>query len=90
VPSLRAFLSVILLTAAASPALAQTTINLSHDLVQLGIANQRMVPNMSALDSQPLFVAALQYVQSNPVQLVTADPGAYYFLAPADNPAIYV
>ena len=49
-----------------------------------------MVPNMSALDSQPLFVAALQYVQSNPVQLVTADPGAYYFLAPADNPAIYV
>jgi uncharacterized protein (TIGR03437 family) len=49
-----------------------------------------MVPNTPALDSQPLFVAALEYVQNNPVQLVTADPGSYYFMAPAANSAIYV
>jgi hypothetical protein len=48
-----------------------------------------MIPNMSALDSQPLFAAALQYVQNNGVQLVTADPGSYYFLT-SQNDFIYV
>jgi hypothetical protein len=49
-----------------------------------------MIPNMSSLDSQPLFVASLEYLQNNPVQLVLADPGAYYLLTPSTNSAVYV
>lgn len=76
---------------AALPAYAQTTLNLSRDLVPLGIASQNMVPNTPALDAQPLFSAALQYIQNNPLQLLTADPGAYYFLTPlAVNTGVYV
>lgn len=71
------------------PVYAQT-INLSHDLVPLGIASQNMVPNTPGLDSQPLFMAALQYIQNNPAQLLTADPGAYYFASTTSNTAVYV
>ena len=80
---------LIFYTITALPVCAQTTLNLSRDLVSLGIASQNMVPNTPGLDSQPLFTAALQYVQSNAVQLLTADPGAYYFLTPA-NEYLYV
>src|SRR3984957_5062057 len=68
---------------------AATTLNLSHDLVPLGIASQNLVPNTPTLDAQPLFAAAIQYAQNNGVQVVTADPGAYYFLT-SQNGAIYV
>ena len=43
----------------ASPASAQTTLNLSHDLVPLGIASTNMSPNQPALDAGPLFVAGV-------------------------------
>ena len=86
---IRLLLALQLCVLAPLPIAAQSAINLSHDLVTLGIANQNMVPNMPALDSQPLFAAALQYVQSNSVQLVTADPGAYYFLT-SQNDFIYL
>ncbi|HLW76400.1 MAG TPA: hypothetical protein VKS01_05430, partial [Bryobacteraceae bacterium] len=70
---------------------AQTTINLSHDLVPLGIADQNMTPDTPALDSQPLFLAALNYIQNNPVELLTADPGAYYFVSTfPSNSAVYL
>ncbi|MDP8978954.1 MAG: hypothetical protein M3O35_00025 [Acidobacteriota bacterium] len=60
---------------------AQTTIlNLSHDLTSLNIAPSNMTPNTPALDSRPLFEAAVQYAQANSIPLITADPGAYYFL----------
>src|SRR5262249_50584468 len=69
---------LLFLASIAVPSLAgQTTINLSRDLVPLGIASQNMVPNSSTLDAQPLFMAAMQYIQNNPVQVLTADPGAY-------------
>jgi hypothetical protein len=88
---IRASLLVLLCSTVAFPFQAGTTLNLSHDLVPLGIASQNMTPDTPSLDAQPLFVAALTYVQNNPVQLLTADPGAYYFLTPLTvNPGVYV
>jgi uncharacterized protein (TIGR03437 family) len=84
------FVFLIFLLIPLGPLRAQITLNLSHDLVAAGIASQNMTPNSPALDSQPLFLAALQYIQNNPVQFLTADPGAYYFLTPSSNTAVYV
>jgi hypothetical protein len=66
-----------------------TTLNLSHDLVPLGIASQNLAPDQPALDARPLFQAALQYIHSHPVQVLTLDKGAYYFLTP-QNPANFL
>jgi uncharacterized protein (TIGR03437 family) len=74
---------------AASSVHAATTLNLSHDLVPLGIASQNLTPNTPSLDAQPLFSAAVQYIQNNPVAVLTADPGAYYFLT-SQNDVIYL
>ncbi len=60
--------------------LAAQVLNMSHDLVPLGIASQNLTPNNPALDARPLFQAALQYVQNHPVQTLTLDTGAYYLL----------
>lgn len=59
---------------------AGSTLNLSHDLVSLGIASQNLVPGDPTLDARPLFQAALQYVAAHPTALITLDHGAYYFL----------
>jgi len=59
---------------------AAQVLNMSHDLTTLGIANQNLTPNNSSLDARPLFQAALNYVQSHPVQTLTLDTGAYYLL----------
>jgi hypothetical protein len=68
------------------PARAQSSsINLSRDLVALGIASANMVPNQPALDARPLWEAAIAYVRQNGVTSVTADPGAYYFLSTANS-----
>jgi hypothetical protein len=56
-------------------------LNMSHDLVSLGIASQNLMPNNPSLDSTPLFQAALNYVQNHPVQTLTLDTGAYYLLS---------
>lgn len=64
-----------------------STINLSHDLVRLGIASQNLAPDNSSLDARPLFQATLQYVKSHNTQLLTLDPGAYYFLTPQNSVA---
>ena len=67
---------------------AQTgIINLSHDLVRLGIAFDNLRPNDPTSDARPLFQAALLYAQSHSVHLITVDRGAYYFLTPQDSQA---
>src|ERR1700736_4445349 len=74
----RVFLWLIVLSFQAH---AQTgVLNLSRDLTGLKIATQNMTPNTPALDSRPLFEAAVQYAQANSIPLITCDPGSYYFL----------
>jgi hypothetical protein len=63
------------------------TINLSHDLVRLGIASENLAPNSPSVDARPLFQATLQYVKSHSTTLVTLDRGAYYFLTPQNQTA---
>jgi hypothetical protein len=64
-------------------------LNLSRDLVRLGIAPQNLTPDDPSLDARPLFQAALSYVEQNHTPLVTVDFGAYYFLTP-QNPETYL
>jgi hypothetical protein len=59
-------------------------INLSHDLVELGIASGNLRPDSPATDARPLFQAALAYAQGHAVHLLTVDRGDYYFLTPQD------
>ncbi len=70
---------------------AQTgiTINLSHDLVRLGIASENLAPDSPKTDARPLFQATLAYAHSHSVGLITVDRGAYYFLTP-QTPQIYL
>jgi hypothetical protein len=63
------------------------TINLSHDLVRLGIAASNLPPDSPGTDARPLFQAALQYAASHPIHRITVDHGAYYFLTPEDASA---
>ncbi len=64
-------------------------LNLSRDLVRLGIASRNLTPDDPNLDARPLFQAALKYVGQHHTFLVTADHGAYYFLSP-QNPETYL
>ena len=57
-----------------------TQINVSQDLVALGIARQNAVPGNSSVDARPLFQAAIQYATANGISRIVADPGAYWFL----------
>jgi hypothetical protein len=70
-----AFLSVILAAVASS----QTTLNLSRDLVRLGITQSNMVPDQPTADAGPLLFRGVLYAQSHQIRNVIADPGAYYF-----------
>ncbi len=76
----RALLLALAISSSASA--AAPSINLSHDLVSLGIAKRNLTPNDPSLDARPLFQAALAYAAKNAAGLITADPGAYYFLTP--------
>jgi hypothetical protein len=64
-----------------SAAFAQTTLNMSQDLVRLRIASTNMAPNQPDLDAGPLFFQAVSYARSHQIDRVIADPGAYYFLS---------
>jgi len=64
-----------------------SSINLSRDLVSLGIAGQNLSPNDPSLDARPLFEAALKYVRAHRVRTVTVDRGAYYFLTAQSSTA---
>jgi hypothetical protein len=80
----RAISLLFLLTLLPGATMAQV-LNMSHDLTTLGIASQNMTPNTPSLDSAPLFQAAVNYVQSHPVQTLTLDTGAYYLLSYAQG-----
>jgi hypothetical protein len=56
-------------------------LNMSHDLVTLGIASQNLAPNNPDLDARPLIEAAAQYAQNNHYQTLTLDRGNYYLLS---------
>jgi hypothetical protein len=59
---------------------AQSTLNLSRDLVRLGIATRNLVPNDPALDARAIFQQAIDYAKAHSVSVLTVDPGNYYFL----------
>ena len=67
-----------------------TTLNLSRDLVALGIAGSNMVPNQPTLDAGPLFMAGVAYAKSHGITTVATDPGTYYFLSTVDNTHVMV
>jgi hypothetical protein len=73
---------ILALALVATPRLSQlTSLNLSRDLVRLGIASTNLIPNQPMLDAGPLWTRAIQYAKANGVREVTVDPGAYYFLS---------
>jgi hypothetical protein len=57
-------------------------INVSEDLVRLGIAARNAVPGNPNADARPLFQAAIQYAAANGVSRIIADYGSYWFLTP--------
>src|SRR5258708_38337515 len=64
--SRRALIKGLLWLLACAVASAQVTqVNISQDLVQLGIASQNAVPNSPSLDTRPLLQAAIQYAADN-------------------------
>lgn len=76
-------------TPGSTPTTANTSLNLSRDLVRLGIAAQNLPANDPSFDARPVFQAALTYVQSHHTPLLTVDRGNYYFLTP-QSPVTYL
>jgi hypothetical protein len=72
---------ILILTSLTLGQAAGQVLNMSEDLVSLGIASQNLTPNDRSLDARPLIQAAVQYVQTHPVQTLTLDTGAYYLLS---------
>jgi hypothetical protein len=68
----------------------RSTLDLSRDLVRLGIASQNLVPDDPNLDARPLFQAALSYIGKHHTLLVTLDHGSYYFLTPQNTQSYLV
>jgi Putative binding domain, N-terminal len=84
-------LLVTCLFALGSYALHATTLNMSHDLVPLGIATQNLIPNQPTLDARPLFQATISYIESNPgINLLTVDTGNYYLLSNTQSNAVLI
>jgi len=76
------FLNLLLL-ASVSAVAQTTTLNLSADLVRLGIATANMAPNQPTLDSGPLLESGVRYATSHQMTRVIADTVSYYFLTPS-------
>ena len=51
-----------------------TSINLSQDLVSLGIAGSNMLPNRADIDARPLWTAAMTYVAEG-IRVNSVHPG---------------
>ena len=87
----RAAFLVCCLAAQGGSASAQV-LNMSHDLVTLGIAQQNLAPNNPSLDARPLIQAAIQYIQNHPgqIQTLTLDTGTYYLLTQEQSNAVQV
>ena len=60
------------------------TINLSHDLVRLGIAAENLPANDPSFDARPIFQVAVAYAAEHQTTKLTVDRGSYYFLTPED------
>jgi uncharacterized protein (TIGR03437 family) len=67
---------------------AQTTLNMSQDLVTKKIASANLTPDTPTLDARPLFEAATAYASQNNIATLIADPGRYYFLS-LHNPNVH-
>ena len=63
------------------PSAAGQVLNLSHDLVALGIASRNLTPNDPTLDARPLIEAGTQYAAINSIHSITMDTGNYYLLS---------
>ncbi len=61
----RVALAVFSFLLACSSASAQTTLNLSHDLVPLGIAGTNLTPNQPSPDAGPLLYQAVEYAKQH-------------------------
>lgn len=85
---MRAVFTFLLLLIVLQGRVTAQTINMSHDLVSLGIASQNMAPNSPSQDARPLFQAAANYAQGHAVQILTADTGAYYLLSNTQSNAV--
>lgn len=81
---LRFLIPAIVFVSWAVPSAAQD-LNLSQDLVRLGVAAANIEPDRSDLDARPLFQAAIDYVRQRRITRVTLDPGNYYFLTTQAN-----
>jgi len=68
----------VLIIRVLAPLFGQTTINVSQDLVRLGIAGTNMTPNQPNLDSAPLLNPTVNYAQLRQGTKIVADSGAYY------------
>lgn len=86
----RAAILLALALALGSVRLAAQVLNMSHDLVPLGIASQNLSPNNPSLDAAPLFQATLSYVQGHSMQTLTLDTGAYYLLTNQQSNAVLI
>jgi len=65
-----------------APATFAQTVNMSHDLVRLGIASRNLTPDSPTLDARPLIQAAIEYTRAHTVTTLTVDKGDYYLLTP--------
>lgn len=73
--------ALALLCTAVPGAGADVPLNLSRDLVPLGVSATNMLPNQPTLDAGPLLVRGIEYAKSKGMTAVTVDPGAYFFLS---------
>jgi len=72
------------------PVAAATPINMSHDLVSMGIAGQNLIPNNPALDSRPILTQVRFWAATQSGALLfTADKGAYYFPTHQNNGPVF-
>ena len=53
-----------------------SVLNLSTDLVPLGIATRNLVPNQPTLDATPLFEAGVEYAKAHAIPKIIAQSGA--------------
>ena len=67
--------SLILMWLAVVPACAQTTLNMSEDLMQLGISSTNMVLNQPLIDASQLLTQVVTYANQHQISNVVADPG---------------
>lgn len=74
----------------AAPLAFAQVVNMSHDLVNLGIATQNLTPNMPTLDARPLIQATATYAQSHTMQKITLDTGNYYLLSATQGNAVLI